>query len=206
MTIRDYIRNQIFGSRAQAHGVLVIYDPSRRYRDIALSMAAERCQVIDASLSVIEQREAATDALAVLAEGQIHQLVIWVPAVHPEDNEGKQRDPFSVFAEIGAVFPQGDGDDYASLCRRAKPDHIPEINRLFAEGEPSFEMVDALDESGSWPKLKTLLGASSAKEILIGILAPKPVQEDALKNDPTWVTEAKEFLQRSLGHTLKTKG
>ena len=94
--------------------------------------------------------------------------------MRPEDNDGKQRDPFSVFAEIGAVFPQGDGDDYASLCRRAKPDHIPEINRLFAEGEPSFDMVDALDQGGSWPKLKTLLGANSPKEILLGILSPQP--------------------------------
>lgn len=206
MTIRDYIKNQIFSHRAQEHGALVIYDPARRYRDIALSMASDQCRVIDAAQSVIEQREAATEALAMLTEGQIHQLVIWMPALRPEDNDGKQRDPFSVFAEIGAVFPQGDGDDYASICRKAKPDHVPEINRLFAEGEPSFEMVDALDQGGAWPKLKTLLGANSAKEILLGILSPKPEQEEALKKDPTWVTEAKEFFARSLGLKLKTKG
>lgn len=206
MTIREYIQHQIFEQRAQNNGALVIYDITRRYRDIVMHMVSDRCRVIDASLSVIEQREAATDALAALAAGQIHQLVIWVPAVRPEDNEGKQRDPFSVFAEIGAVFPQGDGDDYASLCRRAKPDHIPEINRLFAEGEPSFDMVDALDRGGAWPKLKTLLSANSSKEILLGILSPKPKQEEALKEDPTWVTEAREFIQRSLGHRLKTKG
>jgi hypothetical protein len=206
MTIRDHIEKQVFGRRAQEHGILVIYDPCRRYRDIALDMASDRCRVIDASQSVIEQREEATDALAALAEGQIHQLVLWVPAVRPADNDGKQRDPFSVFAEIGAVFPQGDGDDYASLCRRAKPDHVPEINRLFEEGEPSFDMVDALDQGGSWPKLKTLLGANSAKEILLGIMSPKPHQEAALKNEPTWAAEAREFIQRSLGHRLKTKG
>ena len=143
--ICDYIQNQIFSRRAQEHGTLVIYDSGHRYRDIALSMNSDKCRVIDASQSVIEKREEATEALTALAEGQIHQLVIWVPAVRPEDNDAKQRDPFSVFAEIGAVFPQGDGDDFASICRRAKPDHVPEINGLFAEGEPSFEMVDALD-------------------------------------------------------------
>lgn len=206
MTIREYIKNHVFSHRAQEHGVLVIYDPDRRYRDITMSMAADQCRVIDAAQSVIEQREAATEALMELAEGRIHQLVIWVPAVQPEDNEGKQRDPFSTFSEIGSVFPRGDGDDYASVCRKAKPDHVPEINRLFAEGEPSFEMVDALDQGGGWPKLKTLLGANSAKEILLGILSPKPEQEEALKNDPTWVSEAKEFFNRSLGLKLKTKG
>lgn len=206
MSIREYIQNEIFGRRAREHGSLVIYDPSRRYRDIVLTMTAEKRQVIDASQSVIEQREVATDALLGLADGQIHQLVVWVPAAVPADDDGKQRDPFAVFAEIGAVFPQGDGDDYASLCRQAKPDHIPEINRLFEEGEPSFEMVDALDEGGSWPKLKTLLGANSSKEILLGIMSPKAGQDAALKTDATWVTEAREFIQRILGHKLKTRG
>ena len=178
-------QDEVFGRRAREHSSLVIYDPSRRYRDIALAMTSEKCRVIDASQSVIEQREFATDALLNLADGQIHQLVVWVPAAVPADDEAKQRDPFAVFAEIGSMFPQGDGDDYASLCRQAKPDHIPEINRLFEEGEPSFEMVDALDEGGSWPKLKTLLGATSSKEILLGILSPKPEQDAALKTDAT---------------------
>ena len=124
MTIRDYIKNQIFCHRAQEHGAFVIYDPSRRYRDIALSMVTDQCRVIDAAQSVIEQREAATEALVELAEGRIHQLVIWAPAVQPEDDDSKQRDPFSAFAEIGTVFPHGDGDDYASICRKAKPDHV----------------------------------------------------------------------------------
>lgn len=206
MTIREFIGNQVFLRRAQEHGVLVIYDAARRYREIALAAASDRCRVIDASLSVIEKREEATEALEALAEGSIDQLILWVPALCPLDSEAKQRDPFSVFGEIGSVFPKNDGDDYASLCRKAKPDHIPEINRLFEEGEPSFEMVDALDQGSSWPKLKTLLNTESTKEILIGIIAPKPHQEAALKNEPTWAGEAKDFVQRILGHRLKTKG
>ena len=206
MTIREYIQDEIFGRRAREHGCLVVYDPGRRYRDIALGLASDKCRVIDASQSVIEQREAATDALLSLAEGGVDQLVIWIPAARPDDDEKKQRDPFSVFAEVGTVFPQGDGDDYISVCRRAKPDHIPEVNRLFAEGEPTFEMVDALDRGGSWPKLKTLLSANSSKEILLAILSPKADQESALKSDPTWVAEAREFIQQILGHKLKTRG
>lgn len=206
MTIREYLQTQVFGRRAHEHGSLVLYDPVRRYRDVALALASERCRVLDASRSVIEQREAATEALADLASGKIDQFVVWVPAPRPADNEAKQRDPFAVFAEVGAVFPEGDGDDYVSLCRRAKPDHIPELNRLFDGGEPSFEMVDAVDQGGSWPKLKTLLSAASSKELLLGLLVSKPEQESALKSDPTWVAEARDFLQRNLGYKLKTKG
>lgn len=206
MTIRDYIQNQVFARRLQERAALVIYDPTRRYRHIALDLATDQCRVIDASLSVIEQRELATEAMAALAEGQIHHLVIWVPAKPPQEAKDREGDPFAVFATVGAVFPQGDGDNYAAICRLAKPDHVPEINRLFEEGEPSFELVDALDEGGSWPKLKTLLHAGSAREILMGVLAPNELQESALKGDPTWVSEIREFCQRSLGHKLKTRG
>jgi hypothetical protein len=206
MTIRDYIQNQVFARRAKDKGCLVIYDSERRYRDIALSLADTQCRVIDVSESIIEQREAATEALSQLADGTIHQLIIWTPLNRPDDNEAKQRDPFAAFAEAGTVFPQGDGDQYFEICRKAKPDHVSDINRLFAEGVPSFEMIDTLDEGGSWPKLKTLLDVGSTKEILQGILSPRTAQEDALKGDPTWSTEAREFSLRSLGHKLRTKG
>lgn len=205
MSIRNYIRDQVFRRRAQA-GCVVIYDPKRNYQEIALSMANDKCRVIDASTSIIEQREAAMEALQLLAEGKIYQLVIWTPVARPDEDDEKQKDPFSVFAAIGDIFPKGDGDDFLEICRRAKPDHVTEINRLFEDGEPSFEMIDALEEGGSWPKLKTLLGVNSPKEILLGLLSPRPALEAALKEDGSWVTEAREFSVRSLGHKLKTKG
>ena len=63
MTIREYIQTEIFGRRARERGCLVIYDPKRRYREIVSGLASEKCRVIDASKSVIEEREAATETL-----------------------------------------------------------------------------------------------------------------------------------------------
>lgn len=206
MTIRDYIRDQVFARRAQERGCLVIYDPNRRYREIALDLANEKRQVIDAGESIIEQREGSVEALGRLAIGQIHQLIVWIPMNPPQDSEEKQKDPFAVFAELGESFPKGDGDELVDICRRAKPDHASEINRMFEEGEPTFEMIDALEEGGSWPKLKTLLQVGSAKEILLGIMAPSTAQAEALKMDATWVNEARDFTQRALGHRFRTRG
>lgn len=206
MTIRDYIRDQVFARRAQERGCLVIYDPARKYREVALSLATNKREVIDVGESIIQQREAAAEALERLASGEIHQLIFWVPTQRPVDSDEKQKDPFAVFAEIGESFPKGDGDEYADICRRAKPDHASEINRMFEEGEPTFEMIDALEEGGSWPKLKTLLEVGSAKEILVGILSPTEPQAEALKGDATWINEARDFIQRALGHKLRTRG
>jgi hypothetical protein len=84
MTIRDYIRDQVFAKRAADAGCLVIYDPTRRYRDIVRGMESASCRVIDTGSSVIEQREAAMIALRDLCDGKIQQLVLWVPAPKPE--------------------------------------------------------------------------------------------------------------------------
>ena len=206
MKIRDYIQSEVFATRAAKHGALLIYDPARCYHEVALALAAPQCRVIDAGPSVIEAREAAMHALRDLTEGKIHQLIIWIPTRKPESDEDRQGDPFSVLGRIGAEFPAGDADDYAALCRVAKPDHVVEINKLFEQGQPSFDTVDALDQGGAWPKLKTLLGADSPREILIGLLSPKPAQEEALKADTTWGGEAREFAERNLGQKLKTRG
>ena len=206
MTIRDYIRDEVFGRRAHEAGCLVVYDPARRFREVVAGMASDRCRVIDTLNSVVEQREAATEAYGFLAAGKIGQLIIWVPAPRPIDAEARQRDPFSVFGLTGSEFPAGDGDDFASICRRAKPDHVSEINRLFEQGTPDFTVIDALDQGGSWPTLKTLLDAGSPREILLGILAPSESQEIALKTDRNWAPEAREFIDRTLGLRLRTQG
>jgi hypothetical protein len=210
MKIRDYIHTQVFARRlSNERPTLVIYDPARRYRSIALGLANANTRVLDAGLSVIEQREAAMSGLRELAAGKLQHLVIWTPADVPTTPELLQTDPFGAVAVLGDTFPRRngqDGDDYKALCRLAKPDHVAEIEKLFAEGEPSFETLDALDEGGTWPILKSLLGAASAKEILLCLLVPKAENEAAFKTNAAWVDEMREFLARTLGHKLRTKG
>lgn len=206
MKIRDFVQREVFAGRAAKYGALLIYDPARRYRDLAVSLAGPQCCVIDAGPSVIEAREAAMRALRALTEGRIQQLIVWIPSRKPESDEDRQGDPFSVLGRIGAEFPAGDADDFAALSRVAKPDHVVEINKLFEQGDPSFDTLDALDQGGAWPKLKTLLAVDSPREILVGLLSPKPSQEEALKADTSWGAEAREFVERNLGQKLKTRG
>ena len=77
----------------------------------------------------------------------------------------------------GAVFPSGDGDDYLSLCLKAKPDHATEIRRLFEQDpSPSFALIDNVGGGLQWPTLRTLLQAESARDILFALLVPSPKQ------------------------------
>ncbi|KAA0676970.1 PglZ domain-containing protein [Roseomonas genomospecies 6] len=209
MGIREFIRDEVFAMLLGKRGVLVVYDPDRRYRDLCRSMGGERVTVVDASESSIESREAALAALPAAALNGPRQrgLLIYVPTRPPVTDEAKQADPFAAYGTFGATFPEGDGHAYLSLCLRAKPDHAAEIRRLFDQDpSPAFELIDNVGGGLKWPTLRTLLGVESTRDILFALLVPTPAQGEALKGNDAWVTEARALLDAALGLKLKTKG
>jgi len=209
MGIEAFIRNKIFGKTLRERGVLVVYDPDRRYRDLCRAMEGGAVIVVDASESSIESREAAMAALPqVVRQDDGHRdLLIYVPAPPPLTDEAKQVDPFAAYGAIGAVFPDRDSHSYLSLCLRAKPDHDEAIRRLFDEDPaPPFALIDGLGGGLDWPTLRHLLGAESGRDILLALLAPNDRQSQALKDSDAWVKEARALLKALLGLSLKTKG
>ncbi|MGO4287961.1 hypothetical protein, partial [Bosea sp. TAB14] len=117
------------------------------------------------------------------------------------------KDPYAVYSACGAIFPDGDGDGYESLCLKAKPDNATEIRQLFAENSsPPFALIDNVGGGLSWPTLRTCLQAESAREILLALLAPSEQQADALNASEGWAPEAKALLFKALGLKLMTKG
>jgi hypothetical protein len=208
MSISAFICDEILLSRLRKASVLAVYDPDRRYRDLCHALPDSDTAIVDASESSIEAREAAMLALAALGKpGNPKALLVYVPTKPPVTDEERQADPFAVYAVFGAVFPDGDGDSYESLCLKAKPDHATEIRRLFAENpSPSFALIDNVGGGLSWPTLRTCLHAESAREIILALLAPTPQQKDALKANDGWVPEAKALFEKSLGLKLMTKG
>ncbi len=206
MKIADYIQEQ-FRRRVESHTSLVIYDPKRWYRDLARSLGDDRVTVVDASDSIILGRERAMSVWVDLgsATEEPRHLVVYVPAKPPESEEEKCRDPFQIFALGGAVFPDGDGDTYLSLCRQAKPDHAVKIEALFNAGVPDFATIDNVGAGHDWPKLRSLLGVDSAVELAAALLAPTGAQKAALTADDTWVDECINFVQSTLGCKVATR-
>ncbi len=207
MTIREFIQQEILLPRLQQSSVLVVYDPERRYHALCLDLATPDRQVVDTSASSIESREAALAALQRLGQG--NQLVVYVPAKAPLTDEEKQTDPFAIYGACGAIFPDGDRDEYLHLCLKAKLDYATDIRRIFAENpNPSFAVIDAIGGGVGWPILQTLLQVESARDILFALLAPSEAQKEALKADiaDSWVSEAKTLFASALGLKLMTRG
>jgi hypothetical protein len=166
MSIAEFIRESVLRPRLKQAGALVVYDADKRYREQCFDLAADKVRVVDASESSIESREAALLALREVGQPKapLEGVLIYVPAKRPETDEQKQADPFALYAECGAVFPQDDGDEYLSLCLRARPDHATEIRQVFATSPsgPTFAVIDAIGGGVSWPQLRATCGWSLA--------------------------------------------
>lgn len=87
------------------------------------------------------------------------------------------------------VFPQDDGDEYLSLCLRARPGHATEIRQVFATSSsgPTFAVIDAIGGGVELTQLRATLRVESGREILAALLAPTTSQSEALKGQEGWV-------------------
>lgn len=207
MSIQQFIQEQILAPRLEKHQVLVVYDPEQRYRDTCLALAGEQCVVVDATESSIQARAQAIKALTELGEHKLAQLLVYVPAAKPLEDEDKQRDPYALYSACGSVFPSGDGDNFLSICLKAKPDYATQVREVFErDSSPSFAVIDAIGGGLSWPNLRATLKVESTRDILFSLLVPSDNQQTALKANETWVTEVKELLKASIGLDLKTRG
>lgn len=210
MSISHFIKEQILLPRLRRAGCMVVYDPEHRYRDQCLSLAGDQVVIVDASEGGIEAREAALTALVEIGKPKpaVEGVLIYVPARKPDTDGAMQIDPFSIYSICGAVFPQDDGDEYLSLCLRARPDHTTEIRKAFAAtpSGPAFSVIDAIGGGASWPHLRSALGVESGREILTALLVPSEKQSAELKRQEGWPDEAREFLRATLSMAVKTRG
>ena len=110
MSIAEFIRESVLRPRLKQWGCLVVYDADKRYREQCFDLGAEKVRVVDTSESSIESREAALQALREVGQPKAptESVLIYVPGKRPQTDEQKQIDPFALYAECGAVFPQDD--------------------------------------------------------------------------------------------------
>lgn len=208
MGIANFIRDSILTLRLKKAECLVVYDPDHRYRDLCLEIATEEIAVVDAVETSIESRQQAQQAFQKLGTRTLKGLLIYVPTQAPITDEQKQSNPFAIYAECGAQFPNPneDSDEYQNLCLKSKPEYSAEIRRLFRDDpSPAFAVIDAVGGGLNFPQLRATLKAESSIDILTALMAPIYTQQQAMKASDNWVTELKDFLKTTIGLSLKTR-
>ncbi len=187
-----------FLERLERHQALVVYDPEKRFGSVVNGLSEAGCRIVDASGSTIKGREEAMEAWLELGRHpEAHRgLIVYLPVRKPMSNEERRGDPFQVFALGGGEFPLGDGESWQELCQQANPGKTEQINRLFSQGVPDFDVINHLMGEGSaWPKLQSILNVESMTEILTSVLSPTPAQKNVLERDGEWLAELNELLR-----------
>ena len=207
MRIQEYLEAHL-KKRLDKHKALLVYDPEALYQDIVAGLASDVTMVIDGRQSTILGREAAMDAWCRIggADGESRRMVVYLPVRKPSNQIERQKNPYQIFALGGGEFPEGDGETYQALCRQAAPDLAPQVDKLFENDTPEFETINHLIAGkANWPKLKTLVDAESAAEILTAVMSPSVKQKKKLSESSAWVPEFEQFLAGVLDYPLITK-
>lgn len=68
--IKEFIQQDILLPRLRKEGVLVVYDPEERYRDLCMELSGDSLSVIDAGAGSIPGREQALETFNQMAEWQ----------------------------------------------------------------------------------------------------------------------------------------
>jgi hypothetical protein len=110
MTIKSFIQDEVLLPRLKENGLLVVYDPDQRYRELCAGIATETTVVVDAGQSSIEARDLAMATLQKIGrmDSEIEAMLVYIPARPPLTDEEKQHDPFALYTVCGSVFPDGE--------------------------------------------------------------------------------------------------
>lgn len=204
MKIQDYILHYL-SQKISDVPTLLVYDEARRYQEIVSNLVNETVHLVDASESFIKAREEAQRIYTeVLPANEQARLVLYLPLTSPTDNQARIQDPYFMFGLGGTTFPLTPADRYSELCKACYPGQESKIDALFADGEPSFETVDALGAGNTYALLQTLTGGKSGvtrsdAEMVLTLMTASPDLATAWKKQKGIAAEWKTFAKERLG-------
>ena len=203
-TFEQFVTERLHGLLA-ARRVLTVYDPEGRYHEIVAGLANSKVRLVELTDDVIAARENAFEQLSELGADATHSraLVVYLPRARKLDEEGRCEDPFTPLALAGALFPDGEGHSYLSLCQQFLPDEAAAVEDLFKQGEPVFEVINSLQTgTEAAPVLSQLLKAEGTREIVIELLCLGDKETRKFEKSPHWQQELRGLAAKSLGVEL----
>ena len=178
MSLTSYLTKHLL-ALLEEHRIVVWYDREDAFGDFASAFRAPACRVVMATNSTLQARRDAESIYRKMNEAADHaearaNMLIYLPRSRGSMLEARQRDPFEVFALAGTAFGDGEAELLQSLARQAMPEHVLEIDRLFAEGRPTVAVLDSLESGQRWPLIREALETESPVDVVARVLC----QED----------------------------
>ncbi len=190
MDIQGFIIDSWISRMSDKHPVLTVYDPEGKYTSLLPLAKDKGITVINTSQTPFAAYEQAFDCyLNKLGIDPEARMLIYRSKHIPATGYEKGNDPFYALSQIGECFPFGPNDDLLMISKRFLPNKIDEIDKLQAEGNISFNSINALQGGASYPVLENLTHGKSFKEMTLGLLRLESVA------DLSWMQEWKQLAE-----------
>ena len=204
MDIQGYILDHWQAKMKPETPVIIIYDKEGVYYDL-LPIAIEKgFKVIDTTKGPLHARLAASRFwCGELSIDKNAQMIIYRKRSMPTNNRNWVEEPFACFMKSACIFPYGPQDTYENICRTFLPSKQQELDKLFANGSTSFNMINALLDGAAYPELEQLTSGKSISEITVGLLSLDECTSMSWLKEWKILAEVQFPQLDSTGHSLK---
>lgn len=203
MTVSRHITEMIT-ERLDARRIVVLYDPDRVFRGLFEALDIEALIRVDAGASVLRARREADRAFRTLLDPESLEppgpkLLIYVPWERGKEEETRREDPFEAFALVGAAFGGEGHERLPSLARKVLTGRDAEVDRLFSEGTPTLEQLDAMAAGTRYPLLLQLLGSDVPAAVARRLLCRRQELHPIAAEVPGLLPELRRLLNEEYG-------
>ena len=204
MDIQGYILDHWQAKMKPETPVIIIYDKEGVYYDL-LPIAIEKgFKVIDTTKGALHARLAASRFWCnELSIDKNAQMIIYRQRSMPSNNRSWVEEPFACFMKSACIFPYGPQDTYENICRTFLPSKQQELDKLFANGSTSFNMINALLDGAAYPELEQLTSGKSISEIAVGLLSLDECTSMSWQKEWKVLAEVQFPQLDSTGHSLR---
>ena len=155
--------------------IVVWFDGEQGFGAFVGAFQAPQCRVISTVPSALRARRDAEMVYRRMDESEQTSeanatLLIYAPRPRVPGEE-RIKDPFEGFAATGVVFGEDESERLQSLARTAMPELIEQIDGLFLSGRPTFELLDNLKQTSSYPLVEQALDTQAVADAAVALLA-----------------------------------
>jgi hypothetical protein len=174
-TVRDLIAKKL-SALLDEHRVVVWYDGRQECGVVFDTLQRSRLVKVDARRSMLVARREADAAWASIVDPSTPPprgptVLIYVPWPRATAEREVEREPFEVYARIGAAFGADAAESLPSLARQALPAKAADIDKLYASNDAvTLSQIEALADRAGYPFLGKVFGTQDPVEIASCVL------------------------------------
>lgn len=203
MKLSNYI-SHLLKNKIEICDILVWYDTEGVFKGFIQGFRPINSVVIDAGISRLAARktldEVYCDSFQNGVQTNRRNILVYLP--YPRSKgDARLQDPIEVYAALGEVFGDQESEQLKSLALQAMPEFSEQIERLFREGKPTFDILDRLEQVVAYPLIRQALGTQAAVDVIAAVVIDQAARRKVEQIEGC-LNEVQRLTQEGIGFDL----